>query len=866
MKITLIISFVLIAFSAFAQEPLPYLNTKLSFEERAADLVNRMTLEEKVLQMVHNAPAIDRLGVPEYNWWNECLHGVARAGIATVYPQAVGMASMWDTLQMRRIGNAISDEARAKYHAFVARDKRLIYMGLTYWTPNINIFRDPRWGRGMETYGEDPYLTGELAVPFIQALQGNDPRYFKLIATAKHFVVHSGPEGDRHRFEAVTSQRDFLETYTPHFKKAFQQGKAYSVMCAYNRYLGKPCCGSQDLGNLLRNDWGFKGYMVSDCWAIVDFHEKGHHEVVATPEEAAAMAVQAGTDLNCGSTYPHLVSAVKKGLITEAEIDLSVTRLMLARMKLGMFDPQEQVPYASIPYSVVDSEAHRQLALETARKSMVLLKNDRQTLPFSKQVKKVAVIGPNANNLEVLLGNYNGHPSSPVTILDGIKAKLPNATVAYAPGCQLADEMPSLTPIPAASFFTTDGTQPGLTAQYYNNSRFEGAPAHVVVDPAVNFLWWTNAPFNDLAYDNFSVRWSGMLVPPTSGRYAIGGEAMMGCKLWLNDSLLIGKSEMDRDYYAFVDFKAGEKYKIVFEASFKDSEYVTAKLLWQVPNANLQADALALAKASDVVVLCMGLSPLLEGEEMDVAVKGFNGGDRTDIELPESQRRLTQAIMALNKPTVMVLLNGSAIAINQEAENMPAILEAWYPGQAGGTAVADVLWGDYNPAGRLPVTFYKSVNDLPGFNDYSMMGRTYRYYGGTPLYAFGHGLSYTTFTYSRLVMPKQIAADQSLTVAVDVTNSGKMDGDEVVQLYVSHPGQADAPIRSLQTFNRIHLKAGETRRMTYTLTPDQLKVYDADNCRMLPKGGVKISVGGAQPDKSALDKKQVVEQLVKVKK
>lgn len=865
MKTTLIISFVLIAFSAFAQEPLPYLNTKLSFEERAADLVSRMTLEEKVLQMVHNAPAIDRLGVPEYNWWNECLHGVARAGIATVYPQAVGMASMWDTLQMRRIGNAISDEARAKYHAFVARDKRLIYMGLTYWTPNINIFRDPRWGRGMETYGEDPYLTGELAVPFIQALQGNDPRYFKLIATAKHFVVHSGPEGDRHRFEAVTSQRDFLETYTPHFKKAFQQGKAYSVMCAYNRYLGKPCCGSEDLGNLLRNDWGFKGYMVSDCWAIVDFHEKGHHEVVATPEEAAAMAVQAGTDLNCGSTYPHLVSAVKKGLITEAEIDVSVTRLMLARMKLGMFDPQEQVPYASIPYSVVDSEAHRQLALETARKSMVLLKNDRQTLPFSKQVKKVAVIGPNANNLEVLLGNYNGHPSSPVTILDGIKAKLPNATVAYAPGCQLADEMPSLTPIPAASF-TTDGTQPGLTAQYYNNSRFEGAPSHVVVDPAVNFLWWTNGPFNDLAYDNFSVRWSGMIVPPTSGRYAIGGEAMMGCKLWLNDSLLIGKSEMDRDYYAFVDFKAGEKYKIVFEASFEDSEHVSAKLLWQVPNANLQADALALAKASDVVVLCMGLSPLLEGEEMDVAVKGFNGGDRTDIELPESQRRLTQAIMALNKPTVMVLLNGSAIAINQEAENMPAILEAWYPGQAGGTAVADVLWGDYNPAGRLPVTFYKSVNDLPGFNDYSMMGRTYRYYGGTPLYAFGHGLSYTTFTYSRLVMPKQIAADQSLTVAVDVTNSGKMDGDEVVQLYVSHPGQADAPIRSLQTFNRIHLKAGETRRITYTLTPDQLKVYDADNCRMLPKGGVKISVGGAQPDKSALDKKQVVEQLVKVKK
>jgi beta-glucosidase len=865
MKTTLIISFVLIAFSAFAQEPLPYLNTKLSFEERAADLVSRMTLEEKVLQMVHNAPAIERLGVPEYNWWNECLHGVARAGIATVYPQAVGMASMWDTLQMRRIGNAISDEARAKHHAFVARDKRLIYMGLTYWTPNINIFRDPRWGRGMETYGEDPYLTGELAVPFIQALQGNDPRYFKLIATAKHFVVHSGPEGDRHRFDAIATERDFLETYTPHFKKAFQQGNAYSVMCAYNRYMGQPCCGSKDLDNLLRKDWGFKGYTVSDCWAIVDFHQKGHHEVVDTPEEAAAMAVKAGTDLNCGSTYPHLVSAVKKGLITEAEIDVSVTRLMLARMKLGMFDPQEQVPYASIPYSVVDSEAHRQLALETARKSMVLLKNDRQTLPFSKQVKKVAVIGPNANNLEVLLGNYNGHPSSPVTILEGIKAKLPNASVAYAPGCQLADEMPSLTPIPAVSF-TTDGTQPGLTAQYYNNSRFEGAPAHVVVDPAVNFLWWTNAPFNDLAYDNFSVRWSGMLVPPTSGRYAIGGEAMMGCRLWVNDSLLIGKSEMDRDYYAFVDFKAGEKYKIVFEASFKDSEYVTAKLLWQVPNANLQADALALAKASDVVVLCMGLSPLLEGEEMDVPVKGFNGGDRTDIELPESQRRLTQAIMALNKPTVMVLLNGSAIAINQEAENMPAILEAWYPGQAGGTAVADVLWGDYNPAGRLPVTFYKSVNDLPGFNDYSMRGRTYRYYGGTPLYAFGHGLSYTTFTYSRLVMPKQIAADQLLTVAVDVTNSGKMDGDEVVQLYVSHPGQADAPIRSLQAFSRIHLKAGETRRMTYTLSPEQLKMYNADNCLELPNSGVKISVGGAQPDKSSLDKKQVVEQLVKVKK
>ncbi|MFZ4582107.1 MAG: glycoside hydrolase family 3 C-terminal domain-containing protein, partial [Paludibacter sp.] len=767
---------------------LPYQQTTLSFEQRTEDLLSRLTLQEKVDLMRYDSPAVERLGIPAMNWWNECLHGVARAGIATVFPQAIGMSAMWDTNAMYNIANGISDEARAKYHEFSDRGKRGIYQGLTYWTPNINIFRDPRWGRGMETYGEDPYLTGELAVPFIKGLQGNDPNYFKLIATAKHFVVHSGPESTRHSFDVWPSQRDMAETYTPHFKKSVVDGKVYSVMCAYQRFRGLPCCGSKYLESLLRDKWGFKGYIVSDCWAIKDFYDKTAHHVVATKEEAAAMAVKAGTDLNCGSTYPALVEAVKQGLITENELNVSVRRLLLARMKLGQFDADEQVKYSKIPYSVVDSKPHQQLALEAARKSIVLLKNEKNILPLSKNLKNVAVIGPNANDLEVLLGNYNGYPSNPKTPLDGIKEKLPYANVQFAQGCELAAKLPALEIIPSRFLFTDESLKThGLQAEYFDNIIIKGTPKHSRIDANVDFVWGAKAPFADLKYDYFSVKWSGVLVPDKTGEYAIGGEGFLGFNLYLNDSLIAKWNSEHHPHkeYERLHLDAGKKYKIRVEYFQKNTEHAMMRLLWTVPNPTLKQEAIDLAKKSDVVILCMGLSPLLEGEEMKVKVEGFDGGDRLDIKLPETQSELIKEIYKLGKPTVLVLLNGSAVAFNWEKKNIPAIVEAWYPGQAGGTAIADVLWGDYNPAGRLPLTFYKSIDQIPAFDNYDMAGKTYRYFKGEPLYEFGYGLSYSTFEYSKLQSPDEINTNDSLQVSVNVTNTSLRDGEEVVQLYVS---------------------------------------------------------------------------------
>ena len=711
------------------KSPLPYLNTCLSFEERAADLVSRMTLEEKVSQMLHEAAAIDRLGVPEYNWWNECLHGVGRAGLATVFPQAIGMAAMWDNNKMFDIASAISDEARAKHHDFLRQNKRGIYQGLTFWSPNINIFRDPRWGRGMETYGEDPYLTGELAVNFIKGLQGDDPKYFKLIATVKHFVAHSGPESDRHRFNAIPSQRDFVETYSPHFKKTIQEAGVYSVMCAYNRLYDEPCCGSEYLETLLRVDWGFKGYIVSDCWAIQDFFHQGNHEVATGAEDASAMAVKAGTDLNCGSSYTALVDAVRQGLLMEEEIDICVQRLMIARMKLGMFDPPSMVPFSKIPVSIIDGENHKQLALDAAQKSMVLLKNKNNILPLSKNVKNVAVIGPNANNIDVLLGNYNGFPSNPVTPFTAISQKLPGANVKYAQGCRWVDEFPFMHTISSEFLFTSgDLSKNGLNAEYFNNGDFTGNPAFVGIDKEIDFVWWNHQPKPGIGNDLFSVRWSGYLVPKTSGYYHLGGNGFSGFTLTIDDVEVAKRLNIHRPdlEYKTLKLEAGKPYKILMEFRQNGSTYPMVKLLWDRPGQNLKQEAVELAKKSDVVILCMGLSPLLEGEEMDVEVPGFSGGDRTNISLPKVQTDLIKSVVSLGKPTILVLLNGSALAINWEAENVPAILEAWYPGQAGGTAIANVLFGDYNPAGRLPVTFYQSENQLPSFEDYSMEGRTYK--------------------------------------------------------------------------------------------------------------------------------------------
>jgi len=677
--------------------------------QRVDDLISRMTLEEKVAQMQYGAPAIDRLGLPAYNWWNECLHGVGRAGIATVFPQAIGMAASWDVDLIQRVADAISSEGRAKHHESLRQGIYDIYTGLTFWTPNINIFRDPRWGRGQETYGEDPYLTARIGVTFVKGLQGSHHRYLKTAACAKHFAVHSGPESERHEFNAVVGERDLRDTYLFAFEALVREGQVEAVMGAYNRTNDEACCASQTLlQKILREEWGFQGHVVSDCWAIADIY--AHHKLVATPEEAAALAVNAGCDLECGSTYPALVEAVRQGLIDEATLDISLRRLFATRMRLGMFDPEQNVPYAQIPFEVNDSPMHQALALEIAQESIVLLKNDSQILPLDKGLKSIAVIGPHADWEEVLWGNYNGTPSRTVTPLGGIRAAVSLATkVSYAQGC-------------------------GVTSR--------------------------------------------------------------------------DKSGFD--------------------------------------------EAVELASKSDVVVLVLGLSQAVEGEEGQeegVEEGEKSTGDRIGLDLPGVQEDLLKAIHAVGVPIVLVLMNGSAISINWASENVDAILEAWYPGQAGGTAIASVLFGDYNPAGRLPVTFYKSVNQLPPFRDYNMAGRTYRYMTDEPLYPFGHGLSYTQFEYSNLqITPGQIGAGDIVDITVDVSNVGLLDGDEVVQLYLCDPeSRVTRPRQELKGFARIYLQADQTRTVHFQLSASQLSFFE-NGRHWLEPGKIEVMIGASSAD------------------
>ncbi len=681
-----------------------YKDPSLPIEKRVDDLVSRMTLAEKVSQMMNAAPAVKRLDIPEYEWWNEALHGVARAGYATVFPQAIGLAATWDTDLMFQVADVISTEARAKHHEFLRNNQHARYQGLTFWSPNINIFRDPRWGRGQETYGEDPYLTSRLGVAFVKGLQGGDPRYLKLVATPKHYAVHSGPEPERHGFDARAAERDLRETYLPAFRATVVEGKAESVMCAYNRTNSEPCCASKTLmTDILRKEWGFNGYVVSDCGAISDIW-KGHH-FANSEAEASALAVKAGTDLACGREYSSLLDAVKNGLISEAEIDVALKRLITARFRLGMFDPAEMVAYARIPFSENDSLAHRALSLKAAHESIVLLKNDANTLPLKKKIKTIAVVGPNADAPEVLLGNYNGRPSKSVTPLAGIK--------------------------------------------------------------------------NAVATD-------------TKVLYALG-------------ATLTGETQID--------------------------------------------EAVSVAKQADVVVMVLGISAALEGEEMKVDIEGFRGGDRTEIGLPKGQEALLKAVNATGKPVVLVLLNGSALAVNWANDHAPAILEAWYPGEEGGKAIADVLFGDYNPGGRLPVTFYKSVDQLPPFTDYSMQGRTYRYFKGEPLYPFGFGLSFTKFKYSNLKLSTNtIKAGENATITAEVRNVGDLAGDEVVQLYVTDvAASVPVPIRSLAGVKRLFLEPGEKQSVSFTLTPRQMSIIDDQGRRVIEPGEFLLSVGGKQP-------------------
>jgi len=849
--------------SLAAQQPQPsqtpdYLNPDLPIERRVDDLVGRMTLEEKALQMTDQAPAIPRLGVPEYNWWNEALHGVARSGLATVFPQAIGLAATWNDSLIHQMAAVISTEARAKHHEYLRRGSHLRYQGLTLFSPNINLFRDPRWGRGQETYGEDPYLTGRLAVSFVRGLQGDDPRYLKTVATVKHFAVHSGPEPERHVFDARVSERDLRETYLPQFDRAIRDGGAYSLMCAYNRLQGAAACGSEPLlRGILRGEWGFSGFITSDCWALDDIYL--NHKLVGTPAQAAAIALRAGTDTDCGSrVYPHLVEAVRQGLVTEAQVDTAVKRLFTARMRLGMFDPPGRVPFARIPYSVVDQPSHRALAREVARQSMVLLKNQGGVLPLRRDLGTLAVIGPNADQWLMLLGNYNGVPGETVTPLTGIRrAVSPRTRVLFARGAELAQGLPTFDVIPASAFRSTAG-RPGLRREVYRGREMEGAPAFTSTDSVIDADWHDAAPRPELDADDFGVRWTGTVAPPRTGVYTLAMISTTRWELFVDDSLVARSRYNYRDELGdprvaavpAMRMEAGKRYRVRVDAheSYGDAQ---VQLLWSAPHADLEAEALDAAWQADAVVMFLGLSPRLEGEEMRVEVPGFRGGDRTTLDLPATQQHLLEQVVATGKPAVLVLLNGSALAVNWAQEHVPAILEAWYPGQAAGTAIADVLFGGYNPAGRLPVTFYRSVDDLPPFESYDMRGRTYRFFGGQPLYPFGHGLSYTTFRYAN---PRTSAASigfgDTVTVSVDVTNTGARAGDEVVQLYVRYPGsRVDRPVRELKGFARANIRPGETRTVRIPLAANDLRYWDVQrHAWVLEPGRVNVQIGASSAD------------------
>ncbi|MGA2983891.1 MAG: glycoside hydrolase family 3 C-terminal domain-containing protein [Terriglobia bacterium] len=686
----------------------PYRDPSLPTAARVDDLVSRMTLEEKMAQLVYASPAIERLRIPAYNWGNECLHGVAQAGVATVFPQSIGLGATWDMALIHTVADAISDEARAKYHEALIQNEQRKYYGLTFFSPNVNIFRDPRWGRGQETYGEDPYLTARLGVAYVQGLQGDDPQYLKVVATPKHFAAHSGPEPERHRFNAQMDERDLRETYLPAFEACIREGKAFAVMGAYSRLNGEADCASPKLlSEILRREWGFRGYVVSDCQGIRDIFESQH--LASSLEQASAMALRAGCDLNCGNEYLSLPAAVKQGLVSEADVDTAVKRVMEARFRLGMFDPPERVPYARIPYSAVDSREHRALSLQAARESMVLLKNDRHLLPLSKKLKSIAVVGPNANDVKALLGNYYGTPSLAITPVVGIRQRVsPLTKVIYSKGCEPVE-------------------------------------------------------------------------PPTI--------------------------------------------------------------------ATALDEAVRAAKSADVVVVALGLSGDLENEQFEIETDGFYWGDRTNLDLPGAQEQLLEAVAASGKPTVLLLLNGGPVTTAWASEHVGAIVEAWYPGEEGGSAIADVLFGDYNPGGRLPVTIYKSVDQLPPFGEYKMAGRTYRYFSGEPLYPFGYGLSFTHFEYSGLkVGAQQIGTNENQHVSVQVNNAGALGGDEVVQLYVTHENSpVPVPIRSLAGFSRVYLKPGESKIVDFGLARRSFSVIDKSGKRVVIPGRFRIEVGGKQP-------------------
>jgi beta-glucosidase len=845
---------------AQAAKPMPYTDPSLPIAQRVDDLVSRMTLEEKVSEMVNSSAAVPRLHVPAYDWWNEGLHGVARSGYATMFPQAIGMAATWDAPLLGQIGTTISTEARAKYHEAVRHDIHSIYYGLTIWSPNINIFRDPRWGRGQETYGEDPYLTSRLGVEFVEGLQGTDPKYYKVIATPKHFAVHSGPESTRHSANIDPTPHDLWDTYLPAFRATIVEARADSIMCAYNAIDGAPACASKLLlEDILRKDWGFKGFVTSDCGAVDDFFEANAHRYSADKEAAAVAGIRTGTDTNCGSTYLALTDAVKKGMIKESEINVSLKRLFTARYKLGLFDPDSMDPYAAIPFSEVGSPAHQALALEASEKAMVLLKNDG-ALPLKTAPRSIAVIGPNAASLSALEGNYNAVPRHPILPLDGVAAEFASAKVLYAEGSSYADGV--AVPVPRSVLHPAAGSrEEGLKAEYFATDNFNTRPVATRVDKQIDFDWNSASPVPGAPAETFAVRWSGTITAPAPGSYdfAMRLAHCYPCgdhekfSIFLDGKPIAGFATAQEESRS----SGTPRFSMTLDSAPHQLrvEYIHSARLFGagislewVPKAGvLEPAAVAAAKQADLTIAFVGLSPELEGEEMPIHVEGFSGGDRTDIKLPAAQQHLLEAVAATGKPLIVVLMNGSALAVNWAQRHANAILEAWYPGESGGKAIAETLSGKNNPGGRLPITFYASIDQLPPFSDYSMANRTYRYFKGTPLYGFGYGLSYTAFAYSNVHAASSLNAGETLKVEADVKNSGAVAGDEVAELYLTPPHTAVSPALALAGFQRIHLAPGETRHVVFELDPRTLSQVDDKGVRAVRPGTYILHIGGSQP-------------------
>ena len=835
----------LVILSGCGNQP-AYKNSNLSPEERAEDLLQQLTLEEKVALMMDNSKPVERLGIKPYNWWNEALHGVARSGLATVFPQPIGMAASFEPDAIHTIYTAVSDEARAKNTAYSAAGSYERYQGLTMWTPTVNIYRDPRWGRGIETYGEDPYLTSVMGVNVVKGLQCTDAnqKYDKIHACAKHFAVHSGPEWNRHSFNAENiAPRDLWETYLPAFKELVQKAGVKEVMCAYNRFEGDPCCGSNRLlTQILRNDWGFKGIVVTDCGAIGDFFQRKKHETHPDAAHASADAVLNGTDLECGGNFKSITDAVKKGLISEEKINTSVKRLLKARFELGEMNPTH--PWSNIPYSVINCPKHKELALKMAHESLVLLQNKNNILPLNRQMK-VAVIGPNANDSVMQWGNYNGFPSHTVTLLEGIRAKLPDAQIIYEPVCGYTNDTTLHSLFNQCSI---DG-KAGFSATYWNNREYKGkiaatdrltTPFHFSAEGSTVF-----AP--GVGLKNFTAIYRSTFRPTDSGAATFRVMTNGGVTLFLNGKQIAEATNIKNhtNLYSF-NYEAGKSYDIQLHfIQVKDNPTLHFDLAKQTPMD--AREVLNKLKNADVVIFAGGISPLLEGESMRVSDPGFKGGDRTEIELPAIQREVLALLKKNGKKTVFVNFSGSAMAIVPETQSCDAILQAWYPGQAGGTAVADVLFGNYNPAGRLPITFYKSIQQLPDYEDYSMKGRTYRFMTETPLYPFGYGLSYTRFSYGKATLNQsKLAKGEKAILTIPVSNVGQRDGEEVVQVYICRPDDKGGPQKTLRGFQRVNIAKGKTQNVNIELPYDSFEWFDTATNTIRPLSGTyKILYGNS---------------------